>query len=93
MITALTKQLFENERMADRVSRALGTLKYAKMISSSEALRLLSDVRFGAEAGVLDIDSNVIDRLSYEIQPCSMEVAADGKNRDAVRAEKLRNSL
>ena len=91
--TALTKQLFENERMADRVSRALGTLKYAKMISSSEALRLLSDVRFGVEAGVLDIDSNVIDRLSYEIQPCSMEVAADGKNRDAVRAEKLRNSL
>ncbi|MBQ6053199.1 MAG: ATP--guanido phosphotransferase [Clostridia bacterium] len=91
--TALTKQLFENERVADRVSRALGTLKYAKLISSSEALKLLSDVRFGAEAGVLDSDLGVIDRLSTDIQPCSMEIAADGKNRDAVRAEKIRNTL
>lgn len=91
--TALTKQLFENEHMADRVSRALGTLKYAKMITSSEALKLLSDVRFGTVAGVLDEDLDVIDKLSYEIQPCSMEVAADGKNRDAVRAEKIRKAL
>ena len=91
--TALAKQLFENERMSDRVSRALGTIKYAKLISSSEALKLLSDVRFGAEAGVLDTDLNVIDKLSTDIQPCSMEIAADGKNRDAVRAEKIRNTL
>ena len=79
--------------MTDRVSRALGTLKYAKLISSSEALKLLSDVRFGAEACVLDTDLDVIDKLSTDIQPCSMEIAADGKNRDAVRAEKIRNTL
>jgi protein arginine kinase len=90
---SLAKKLFENEQTVDRVSRALGILKYARSISSSEALKLLSDVRFGAENGVLDNDISVIDKLSYEVQPCSMEIAADGKNRDAVRADKIRNTL
>ena len=91
--TALSKQLFENDSMSDRVSRAMGILKYSRQISSSEAIKLLSDVRFGVEAGVIDADTNVIDRLSYEIQPCGMELEADGKNRDIVRAEKIRNAL
>lgn len=90
---ALAEKLFENEKTEDRVYRALGILKYARSISSSEAIKHLSDVRFGVEAGKLDIDLSVIDTLCYEIQPCSMELSADGKSRDTVRAEKIRNTL
>lgn len=90
---SVAKKLLENGVVEDRVFRALGTLKYAKIISSSEAVKLLSDVRFGVESGLIDMDLAVIDRLSYEIQPCSMEISADGKNRDIVRAEKIRKSL
>ena len=89
----LAAKLFEGEKTEDRVFRALGILKYARSISSSEAIKLLSDVRFGVEAGKIDIDLSTIDTLSYEIQPCSTELSADGKNRDTVRAEKIRTTL
>ncbi|MBQ4629258.1 MAG: ATP--guanido phosphotransferase [Clostridia bacterium] len=90
---SLAKKLFESEKIKDRVFRALGILKYARIISSSEALKLISDVRFGAEAGQIDCDLAVLDALSHEIQPCSIELTADGKSRDTVRAEKIRNTL
>lgn len=90
---SLAKKLIENERVEDRIFRSLGTLKYARIISSSEALKLLSDIRFGTEAGLLEQDIALIDKLSSEINPCSIELISDGKNRDTVRAEKIRQTL
>ena len=47
--------------LENRVYRALALLRSARMISSEEALSLLSDVRLGA--GVIDgVDTGVIDR-------------------------------
>ncbi len=90
---SLAKKLIENERVKDRIFRSLGTLKYARSISSSEALKLLSDIRFGTEAGLLEQDIALIDKLSSEINPCSIELISDGKSRDTVRAEKIRQTL
>jgi len=39
--------------IADRSWRALGQLKYAQIMSSQEAMQLLSDVRLGYDLGLL----------------------------------------
>jgi protein arginine kinase len=53
---ALREQLLKYKRieLEDMVFRALGTLKYAVRISSSEAMELLSRVRLGIVSSVID---------------------------------------
>ena len=66
------------------------------MISSEEALSLLSDARLGA--GVIDgVDTGVIDRLLWEIGPCNISLtnkkASSAESRDVARAEIVRTAL
>lgn len=93
------KMLLENNRLylEDRVSRAYGTLKYAKMISSNEAKALISDVILGKNMGILnDINQNLIE-LMILCEPAS--VGAESKNklspeeRDKKRAEIIGEKL
>lgn len=79
-------------QIQDRIYRSLGTLSFARTMSSAECMTCLSDVRFGSEAGLLDIPFSVLDRLNGDIQPYSMELAGDG-NRDIRRAELVRNTI
>ncbi len=105
----ITKQLVAQEEMArerlcesieikDTLSRSLGILRYAMSISHDEALKLLSNVRFGIEAGVLDgISTTLIDKLMIEVEPATITVNS-GKNltpadRDIVRADFIREAL
>jgi len=89
----IRKKLFSDVRIEDRVYRAVGTLSYARMLTSDEAMSLLSDLRFGIEAELTDISVETVDKLMNTVQPCSMEIIANGKNRDVVRAENIRNIL
>ena len=71
-------------------------MRSARIISSEEALSLLSDARLGA--GVIDgIDTGVIDRLLWEIGPCNVSLqdkkASSAESRDVVRAEIVRAAL
>lgn len=65
-LISATRQVVDKERSAremllkenrvqleDRLCRAYGILTQARLISSEEALRLLSDVRLGADVGVI----------------------------------------
>lgn len=105
----ITKQLVAQEEMArerlcesieikDTLSRSLGILRYAMSISHDEALKLLSNVRFGIEAGVLDgISTALIDKLMIEVEPATITVNS-GKNlsateRDIIRADYIREAL
>ncbi|MEZ0536194.1 protein arginine kinase [Caldicellulosiruptoraceae bacterium PP1] len=49
------RKIFEENKIAleDRIYRSYGILKYARSISSNEALRLLSDVRLGIDLGII----------------------------------------
>ena len=47
-------QLYTKERLEDEVWRAFGTLRYARMLSDSEVLGLLSKVRLGMDLQLLD---------------------------------------
>ncbi len=86
------KRIAESVRTQDKVLRSLGILRSAKLISCDEAMTLLSNVRFGINAGLLeDIDINTIDKLIFDIQPATMIVnkqeSLTAEQRDILRAE------
>ena len=41
------------ERLADRAGRALGVMRYARMLGSQEVMQLISDVRLGLDLGLV----------------------------------------
>lgn len=82
----------------DQVGRAYAILRHAHIISSKEALNLLSMLRLGADLGFFPENTrSLTDLLFTEIQPAHLQIAADRKlnpeQRDAMRAEILRDRL
>jgi len=91
------EQLSENINMLDSIYRSYGILSYAKFISNSECMKLLSNVRFGVEMGCFEIDFDTLDRLFIEIQPATLMKNIGKKltpaERDHIRAELVRTAL
>ena len=91
------ERLCQSVDVQDTIARSMGILKYAKLISHDEALKLLSNVRLGAIAGLLDADVEAIDRLMTDVEPATLSVNA-GKNltpqeRDTERAKLIQRVL
>jgi len=85
-------------KLEDRVNRAWGILASARMISSSEALELLSEVRLGAELKLIPgVDTQSLNLLLVEIQPAYLQQHAgkelDAQERDRLRAEVIREKI
>ncbi len=95
------RQLLLNEgreRLADRVNRSLGLLKFARLMTSREAMQLLSDVRLGLETGLIyDSPCLMMKELMVMIQPACLQVTTgkdlDGVERDLARARLIRDYL
>lgn len=92
------KRMAESIETQDRISRSLGILKSAKSISCDEAMKLLSNVRFGINTGVIeDIELETIDKLISNIQPATMIVNKREdlapQQRDILRAEYIQKAL
>lgn len=105
------EQIIEHERNArlklleerastihDQVGRAYAILRHAHIISSKEALNLLSMLRLGTDLGFLPNDTqSLTDLLFTEAQPAHLQISAgrklDPEQRDATRAEILRTRL
>lgn len=82
----------------DHVARAEGILSNARMMTSAEALNLLSTLRLGLDLGLVDqFSQREIDRLFIAIQPAHLQKEThktlDPDDRDIVRAEMLRNFM
>lgn len=91
----LKKRRYEIE---DRVFRSYGILKYARKISSKEAMRHLSNVRLGKEMGIINrVEFKQIENLMIEIQPGSMQRIAkrelEDEERDIFRARYIRQNI
>jgi len=91
---AARSSIFANQRLLleDRISRSLSELKSAKLISSEEALNLLSIIRLGSALGMIKgLDRNVLNDLFIQIQPAHLQMkqgkALSAEERDAARAE------
>ncbi len=95
------RQVLLNEgrdRLSDRVNRAFGVLTHARLMSSQEALQLLSDVRLGIDSGLIgDVSGNVLKELMVLLRPACLQMEAgrelDGMERDRERACLIRKSL
>lgn len=70
------QKLFGDRRESthDAVARALGTLRYARMLRASEAMELLGLVRLGVLGGLLaDVTVRQVNNLLLAIQPAHLQ--------------------
>ena len=92
------ERLCRSVEVQDAVARSLGILRYAKVMTHDEALKLLSNVRLGVVSGqITDVDTAVIDRLMTEVEPATLSVRANKnltpQERDLERARLIQQEL
>ena len=91
------EKLSENINILDDIFRSYGILLYAKLVSNSDCMKLLSNIRFGVEMGLFEIDLDILNRLLIEIQPATLMKNVGKKltpaERDHIRAELVRTAL
>ena len=94
------KDLLSNSKsqLEDQVWRAYAILSSARIISSSEAMELLSKLRFGVELGVIPHpDLGTLNKLMLLIQPAYLQMLAgkdlDPFSRDLQRAVLIRDKI
>ena len=63
--------------LADRAWRSLGLLKFAQVMSSQEAIQLISDLRLGFDLGLIKtVDHKLLNELLVLIRPgCLQQLA------------------
>ena len=110
-LTLVIKEIIDQERAArkalhrerknqleDRVFRAYGTLKCARLLTSDEAMKLISEVRLGVDLGIIQqIPPEIMNELIMLTRPAYL-VKKTGRvlkveERDSIRAEIVRNKL
>ena len=105
-LRSITVQLMEEERKAraqmseeiawqDKIDRAAGVLKSARVLSSSEFMDLLSYIRLGLSTGVLQgVTTQELNALMVNAQPATLMARAgkqlDETQRDVLRADMAR---
>lgn len=107
----VVSQIIQNERKArqslmkqapialeDRIQRALGTLRYARVMTSDEAATCLSNVRLGVDLGLIKgIPISILNECMILIQQGFVQQYAgttlQATERDLFRAKLLREKL
>jgi len=110
-VERVTRQVVEQEKKAreillkrngtqliDRVGRAYGILTNAHMISSKEAIELLSKLRLGVSLHLLpEFSMGVLNELLFLIGPAQLQVMSERDlnplSRDKLRAKIIREKL
>jgi protein arginine kinase len=91
--------LTENRHnLEDRIWRAYGTLKFARTITSEEAMDLLSAVRMGVNLGIIsDVPLDIVNNLFLRTQPAHLQKmekkSLTASERDAARAAFIRDQI
>lgn len=93
-------RLVENDgsKLFDKIGRAYGILQNCHLLTSGEAMNLLSLVRLGIDLHIFPDESRcVIDRLFIEAQPGHIQHTSkhdlESAERDTLRARKLREEF
>ena len=110
-LNGVTTQIIEKEREArnillnhnriqleDKVWRSWGILKNAKIMSSQECMKLLSDIRLGMDLKIIEnLQVSILNEIMIETQPASINKYANKEltpeARDILRAEIIRTKL
>jgi protein arginine kinase len=88
----------DSAKIFDKIGRAFGILQNSHVLSSSEAMNLLSLIRLGVDLHLFPEDKrSIVDRLFIEAQPGHLQYAQKGKfepgQRDLLRAGRLRSEF
>ena len=96
----MRKRIYESDpdKMTDRSMRALGILKYSKILDSSEFMRCYSDLRLGISLGVVeDVDVLKLDKAFTEVMPYNLMKRFGKKmnasERDIMRAKYIKELI
>ena len=94
---AAREELLKLTVTEDKIFRAYGTLKYARLIDTDELMDLLSLVRLGAVKGLINIETAKIEGMMINMQPATISLSVDRpldrNGRDALRAQRVREML
>jgi protein arginine kinase len=86
------------DEIEDKVHRSYGILRYAKQLSSADAMTLLAQLKLGIDLNLIKIDKEFnVHELMMEIQPGNLQSQLD-KNigtlqRDKIRTDYIRGKL
>lgn len=88
----------KKSEIADGIARSYGTLKSARIITSSETVKLLSAVRLGIDLGLInDVDMKKINEVLLLTQPAHLQKINKKElspyERDIKRADLIREKL
>lgn len=94
---AAREEIFKTPVIEDKIFRAYGVLKYARLIDTNEFMELMSLVRLGAVKGLISFDCSKIEALMIHMQPATISLSVDRPlsriERDKLRAELVRRNL
>ncbi len=90
--------LLSEDDIRNEVQRAYGILTNAHMISTEEAMKLLSRLRLGTDVKLIDnVSPETVDRLMTDIQPATLtlryRIRTDTRSRDLLRAQHIKTAL
>jgi protein arginine kinase len=85
-------------KLFDKIGRAYGILQNGHLLSSGEAMNLLSLIRLGVDLSIFAEECRpAVDRLFIEAQPAHLQHAQKGEfeagQRDLLRASRLRSEF
>jgi len=110
-LQSITEQIIQKEREArnallntrpnvleDRLYRSLGVLTYARILTTEEAGRCLSDVRLGIDLGLISgVDVSILNECMIFMQPGFLQkyagMSLQPEERDVFRAKLFRERL
>ncbi|MBR3789555.1 MAG: ATP--guanido phosphotransferase [Clostridia bacterium] len=91
------EEILKSNATEDKIFRAYGTLKYARLIDTDELMELMSLVRLGAVKGLINIDTAKIEGMMINMQPATISLSVDRpldrNGRDMLRAKRVRELL
>ena len=91
------EKLLESPFEKDKVFRAWGILRNARVLSGDEFMELASLLRMGISIKTVDFDITKLNELSFKVQPATIN-AIEGRelssqDRDIVRADWVRKAF
>lgn len=91
-----SRELIDRLELEDMVFRALGTLKYARLLNTEELFQLVSMIKLGVDEGILVNGEIKPIVMMIEAQPHMLmqrRTASTPRERDEVRAQTVRDIL
>ena len=92
-----SESLVKNLSVMDEIQRAYAVLSSARLLTTSEMLKLFSLVRLGAENGIVKVDVTKLNELTQTLQSATLSVSNGGdipsSQRDEIRDKTVREQL